>query len=115
MEKVACSCSCCNNQLLALLSALTLYYSLQLQANLRIRTTRGRECVHVLQIFFAFSVFCFLFFLFAMQYCINMRQPFWGTAERIFMKLLPNDRGDEVSNAVPKWGLGPQIFWGAKN
>jgi len=23
----------------------------------------------------------------------NMRQPFSGTAERIFMKLLPNDRG----------------------
>ena len=24
----------------------------------------------------------------------NMRQPFSGTAERIFMKLLPNDRGE---------------------
>jgi len=35
--------------------------------------------------------------------CINMRQPFSGTAERIFMKLLPNDKGENgVSNAVPK-------------
>ena len=27
----------------------------------------------------------------------NMRQPFLGTAERIFMKLLPKDRGGECS------------------
>jgi len=38
----------------------------------------------------------------------NTRQPFSGTAERIFMKLLPNDSGENVvSNVVPKWGLGP--------
>ena len=45
-----------------------------------------------------------------------MRQPFSGTAERIFMKLLPNDSGENgVSIAVPKWGLGPRIiFWGLK-
>jgi len=45
-----------------------------------------------------------------------MRQPFSGTAERIFMKLLPNDSGENgVSIAVPKWGLGPLInFWGLK-
>ena len=37
-----------------------------------------------------------------------MRQPFSGTAERIFMKLLPNDSGENgVSIAVPKWALGP--------
>jgi len=37
----------------------------------------------------------------------NTRQPFSGTAERIFMKLLPNDSGENVvSNVVPKWGLG---------
>ena len=42
-----------------------------------------------------------------------MRQPFSRMAERIFMKLLPNDTGDNgVSNVIPKWGLGPQIiFW----
>jgi len=41
--------------------------------------------------------------------CINMRKPFSGTAERIFMKHLPNDRGENVLfNVVPKWGLGPQ-------
>jgi len=45
-----------------------------------------------------------------------MRQPFSGTAERIFMKLSPNDSGENgVSIAVPKWGLGPRIiFWGLK-
>jgi len=45
-----------------------------------------------------------------------MRQPFSGTAERIFMKLLPNDSGENgVYIAVPKWGLGPRInFWGLK-
>jgi len=26
----------------------------------------------------------------------NMRQPFSGTAERIFMKLFPNDTGENV-------------------
>jgi len=32
-------------------------------------------------------------------------QPFLGTAERIFMKLLPNDSGENgVCIAVPKWG-----------
>jgi len=37
-----------------------------------------------------------------------MRQPFSGTAERIFMKLLPNDIGENVLfNVVPKWGLIP--------
>jgi len=52
---------------------------------LRIRATRWRECVYVLQ-----SVF----FLSATAKCINMRQPFSGMAERIFLKLLPNDRGE---------------------
>jgi len=47
-----------------------------------------------------FSVF-FLFFPSA----TNMRQPFSGTAERIFMKLSPNDSWENgVSNVVPKWG-----------
>ena len=31
-----------------------------------------------------------------------MRQPFSGTAERIFLKLLPNDTGENgVCNVVP--------------
>jgi len=60
----------------------------------------------------------FLFFsVFFSRLPQNMRQPFSGTAEQIFMKLLPNDSGENgVSIAVPKWGLGPLInFWGAKN
>jgi len=57
-----------------------------------------------------FSVF-FLFFPIRHK---NARQPFSAMAERIFMKLLPNDSGENVvSNVIPKWGLGPQlIFWG---
>ena len=61
---------------------------------------------------------CFFLFFFRppQWWCINMRQLFSGTAERIFMKLLPNDRGDGVSNTVPKWGLGPpNNFLGSKN
>jgi len=38
--------------------------------------------------FLHFFVFCFF------PSVKNMRQPFSGTAERIFMKLLPNDRGE---------------------
>jgi len=58
--------------------------------------------------------FCFFwFFPFVTK---ETRQPFAGTAERIFMKLLPNDSGENVvCIAVPKWGLGPRlIYWGLK-
>ena len=48
--------------------------------------TVGGGCVYVLQLFF----FCFF------PSTKTMRQPFSGTAERIFMKLLPNDRGENV-------------------
>ena len=83
-------------------------------ACLRICAARWRECVYVLQSVFLLSVFAF--FPSATTKCINMRQPFSGTAERIFMKLLPNDRGENVvCIAIPKWGLGPQKFLGAKN
>jgi len=40
------------------------------------------------------DVFCFLFFFVFFPSVKNMRKPFSGTAERIFMKLLPNDRGE---------------------
>jgi len=41
----------------------------------------------------------------------NTRQPFSEMAERISMKLLPNDSWENgVSNVLPKWGLGPQII-----
>jgi len=67
-------------------------------------------------VFFCFF-FCFVssFFPF-FRSPQNTRQPFSGTAERIFMKLLQNDSGENVfSNIVPKWGLGPQIILWAKN
>jgi len=65
--------------------------------------TDGGGCVYVLPMFF--FVFCFFHFFRPPQ---NMRQPFSGTAERIFMKLFPNDsRENVVFNVVPKWGLGP--------
>ena len=63
--------------------------------------------VYVLQMFFS-VFFCF----FSIRHK-NTRQPFSGTAEWIFMKLLPNDSGENVvSNVVPKWGLGPQLIFG---
>jgi len=53
------------------------------------------DSVYVLQMFF------FVFFSSAK----NMRQPFLGTAERIFIKLLPNDTGENgVCNVVPPPG-----------
>ena len=60
---------------------------------------------------------CFIDVFFVSVFSIrhkNTRQPFSGTAERIFMKLLPNDSGETgVCIAIPKWGLGPPInFWG---
>jgi len=59
-----------------------------------------------------FSVF-FVLFLFFFVGHKNTRQPFSGTAERIFMKLLPNDSGENVvSNVVSKWGLDPQLIFG---
>ena len=61
-----------------------------------------------------FSV-SFLFFFCFFRPSKNTRQPFSETAERIFMKLLPNDSGENVvSNVVPKWRLGPNNFWGLK-
>ena len=73
-----------------------------------LRNRRWGGCVYVLQMFF-------FVFAFSVHYK-NTRQPFLGTAERIFMKLLPNDSGENgVCIAVPKWGLGPRlIFWGLK-
>ena len=61
---------------------------------------------------------CFtdVFFSFFSVHHKNTRQPFSGTAERIFMKLLPNDSGENgVCIAVPKWRLAPINFFGAKN
>jgi len=50
-------------------------------------------CVYVLQMFF----FVFFFFVFCFfPSTKTMRQPFSGTAERIFIKLLPNDTGENV-------------------
>jgi len=47
----------------------------------------------------------FLFFFVFFRPQKNMRQPFSGTAERIFMKLLPNDTGKNgVCNVVPPPG-----------
>ena len=78
--------------------------------SLRNRLPVGGGCVYVLQMFFLFFLFYFTFF----PSIKNMRQPFSGTAERIIMKLLPDDSWEnEVSNAISKWGLGPRIiFWG---
>jgi len=45
-----------------------------------------------------------------------MRQPFSGTAERIFMKLLPNDTGENVVwNLVPPLGESRAAAWRMAN
>jgi len=45
-----------------------------------------------------------------------MRQPFSGTAERIFMKLLPNDTGGNgVCNVVPPPGESRAATWRMAN
>jgi len=45
-----------------------------------------------------------------------MRQPFSGTAERIFMKLLPNDTGKNgVWNVVPPLGESRSAAWRMAN
>jgi len=49
--------------------------------------------------------FVFLFFFVFFRPPQNMRQPFSETGERIFMKLLPNDTGENgVFNVVPPPG-----------
>ena len=46
-----------------------------------------------------------------------MRQPFSGTAERIFMKLLPNDSGENGSfhRHTQMGARPPNNYLGAKN
>jgi len=67
---------------------------------------RMRICFNVFFSFFAFFPVCHK----------NTRQLFSGIAQRIFIKLLPNESGENgVCIAVPKWELGPRlIFWGLK-
>ena len=48
------------------------------------------------------------FFLSATTKCINMRQLYSGTAERIFMKLLKNDRGEWSFQRSTQMGARPQ-------
>jgi len=68
---------------------------------IHLRNRRWRGSVYVLHVFFL------LFFRPS-----NMRQPFSGTAERIFMKLLPNDTGENVVwNVVPPLGESRAAAW----
>ena len=41
-------------------------------------------------------MFCSFFLFVFFSSTKTMKQPFSGTAERIFMKLLPNDAGENV-------------------
>jgi len=69
-----------------------------------IYTTVDEVVVHM----FYRCFFC-LFFLFFFPSVKKYETTFSGTAERIFMKHLPNDSGENVvCIAIPKWGLGPQ-------
>jgi len=53
------------------------------------------------------------FFLFFFRSPQKYQTTILGKAERIFMKLLPNDSGENgVCIAMPKWGLGPRLIFG---
>ena len=63
-----------------------------------------RECVYVLQMFFCF---------------FSVRQKIWDnrSQERLngfLWNCYQTLGGNVVCIAVPKWGLGPKIFWGLK-
>ena len=63
-----------------------------------------------------FAVVFFLFFLLFFPSTKTMRQPFSGTAERIFMKLSPNDGGGNVVwNVVPPLGESRAAAWRMAN
>ena len=53
-----------------------------------------RICFAVVSLFFFVFVFVFFVFFCFFPSTKTMRQSFSGTAERIFMKLLPNDTGE---------------------
>jgi len=57
-----------------------------------------------------YRFFCFFcFFLLFLRPPQKYQTTVLGKAERIFMKLLPNDSGENgVCIAVPIWGLGPK-------
>ena len=68
-----------------------------------------------MRICFAVVFFSFLFSVFIPS-TKTMRQPFSGTAERIFMKLSPNDRGGNVVwNVVPPLGESRAAAWRMAN
>jgi len=59
-------------------------------------------------------MFTYVFFVFFPTE--KVRQPFSGTAERIFMKLLPNDTGKNgVWNVVPPLGESRAAAWRMAN
>ena len=60
-----------------------------------------------------FVLLLFVFFRSPQKYQLDNRSRETGTAERIYMKLLPNDSGENgVCIAVRKWGLGPRLIFG---
>jgi len=73
-------------------------------APVSLRNRRWGGSAYVLQMLFLFFLF-FLFFFVFFSSAKNMRQPFSGTAGRIFVKLLPNDTWENrVCNVVPPPG-----------
>jgi len=59
---------------------------------------------------------CFFVFFLFFPSTKSMRKPFSGTAERILMKLLPNDTGKNgVCNVVPPLGECRAAAWRMTN
>jgi len=63
-------------------------------------------------IFYRCLFLFFLFFFVFFRSPQNTRQPFSGTAERIFMKLLPNDSGHNSFQRSTEMGARPPINFG---
>jgi len=81
--------------------------------------TQPPSCRRRMRICFADVFFVFLFFVFVLFFFPStktMRQPFSGTAERIFMKLLPDDAEENVVwNVVPPLGESRAAVWRMAN
>jgi len=73
---------------------------------------RRRMRICFADVFFVFCLFVFCFFSVRKK----IWEPFSGTAERIFMKLLPNDTGENgVCNVVPPPGESRAAAWRMAN
>jgi len=94
----------------ALAQSQTSFLSLKTHLSFFTQPPSGRRRMRI-----CFCRCLFVFFVFFPS-VKNMRQPFFGTAERIFMKLLSKDTGENVVwNVVPPLGKSRATAWRMAN